>query len=325
MNNIKITNEQEAFDLIQKALKDELGDHLNITFENWPRLTITLEGDGYAGTITPSMMEALVEFQAGINRTYARVVYNQTDSRHLKAEERQDLEFKAKVEEGCTKIDIDLTEIMKKTVEVLGAKMEGKHVVALGVAGMALWATTSSIKSHYDAVIKTKEVQEETVKATTLSQEETKRMQIMADALRQQPVLADIQKDANDSRISLLKGISDADSIEINGITFTKKDAKVIASTKRSTSNEIQINGNYKILEVNTTLPDEIKIKVKHIDDGKEFWAKFRDQSLDQKQIGILQQAEWKREKVYLSVNATELRGQITTATIISVTEQPSI
>lgn len=323
MDAITINNESDVFELISRALKDEIGDQFNIVFEHWPRLTITLEGEGYSGTITPSLMEALVEFQAGLNRAYARVVYNSPDSRVLKAYEKQELEFKAKVEEGCTKIDIDLTEILNKTIEVLGAKLEPKHVVLLGVAGMALWVSDTAIKAHYDSEVKVKTVQEETVKATALSQEETKRVELITQALAAKPELADIKKDADNSRIALLKGISDAESIEINGITFNKEDAKALATTKRSASKEIQANGNYKILAVDTSHPDEVKIKVHKMDDGREFTAKFRDQSLDQRQIGLLQEAEWDRKKVYLSVNATELRGEITSATIISVTKQP--
>ncbi len=323
MDLIKITNEKDAFDLIQRALKDEIGDHFNVVFDGWPKLTITLEGEGYAGTITPSLMEALVEFQQGLNRTYAKVVYDQSDVRHLKAQEKQDLEFKAKVEEGCTKIDIDLTEFLTKTVEKMIGKMEAKHVVLMGIAGMTLWVADSAIKAHYDAEVKTKIVQEETIKATTLSNEETKRMEIMAAAFKSNPDLEGIQKDANHSRIALLKGISDADSIEINGITFKKEDAKTLASTKRTASSEIQLNGNYQILSVDTSHPEETKIRVQYVDDGREFSAKFLDQTMDQSQIAILKEAEWGRKKVYLSVNANELRGQITTATIVSVNKQP--
>ena len=268
-------------------------------------------------------MEALVEFQQGLNRTYAKVVYNQTDSRHLKAQEKQELEFKARVEEGCTKVSVDLSEFARNIASQLVAKMEAKHVVVLSVVGAAMWVSDTAVKAHYDAEVKTKSVHEETVKATTLSQEETKRMEIMAEAFSVHPALAAMQKDANSSRIALLKGISDADSIEINGITFKKEDAKTLTATKRSASIEIQLNGNYQILAVDTSHPEETRIKVHYIDDGREFSAKFRDQTLDQSQIGILQNAEWERRKVFLSVNATELRGQITTATIISVKNQP--
>lgn len=324
MQTLTITNEKEAFELIQKALKDEIGDTWNIVFDGWPKLTIILEGEGYAGTITPSLMEALVDFQQGLNRAYAKVVYNQDTARSLKDSEKQDIEFKAKVENNCTKIDIDLTEILKKTVDTLGSKMEAKHVVILGVVGMSLWAADSAIKAHYESETKIKTVQQETIKATTLSQEETKRLDVLAKAIEQKPELANIQKDAAIAHIGLLKGISDASSIQINGIEFKREDAKSLSATKRATSNEVQLNGNYQILSVDTSHPEETKIKVKHTTDNNEFHAKFKDQTLDQSQLAILQSAEWSRKKVYLSINANEIRGQVTTATIVGVKEQPN-
>lgn len=324
LQTLTIKSEKDAFDLIQRALKDEIGEGYEIVFDGWPKLTIILEGEGYAGTITPSLMESLVDFQQGLNRAYAKVVHNQDSARNLKDFEKQEIEFKAKVENNCTKIDIDLTEILKKTIDILGSKMEPKHVVILGLAGMSLWVADSAIKAHYEAETKIKIVQEETIQETTLSHEETERMKVFAEAMAQKPELAQINKDAASAHIGLLKGISDADSIEINGITFKKDDAKLLSSAKRTASNEIQINGNYQILAVDTSHPDEIKIKVKFIEDGKEFYAKFKDQTLDQSQISILQNAEWSRKRVYLSINASELRGQVTTATIVGVTEQPN-
>jgi hypothetical protein len=324
LQTLTIKSEKDAFELIQKALKDEIGDAYNIVFEGWPKLTIVLEGEGYAGTITPSLMDALVDFQQGLNRAYAKVVYNQDTARSLKDAEKQEIEFKAKVENNCTKIDIDLTEILKSTVDILGSKMEPKHVVILGVVGMSMWVADSAIKAHYEAEAKIKTVQEETIKATTLSREETKRLEVFAQAIAQKPELAEIQKNAASSHIGLLKGISDAKSIEINGIEFKKEDAKLLSSSKRATSSEVQLNDNYQILSVDTSHREEVKIKVKNFTDGKEFHAKFKDQTLDQSQIRILQSAEWSREKVYLSINATEIRGQVTIATIVGVKEQPN-
>lgn len=323
MAKVTISSESDAIKLIQKALKNELGDNYEIVFNGWPKLTIVLEGEGYAGTITPSLMESLVELQNGLNRAYAKVVYNQADSRILKAIERQELEFKAKVEDNCTKIEIDFTDLLKKTIDVLGAKMEAKHVVILGIAGMSLWVADSAIKSHYEAETKIKTVQQDTIKSTALSKQETDRMKILAEAIKKEPQLAQIQKDAAETHVGLLKGVSDAESIEINGITFNKEDAKALSRNQRATATDIQLNGNYQILSVDTSLPEETKIKVKYIPDGREFNARFKDATLDANQIKILQESEWDRRKVYLSVNATELRGQITTATIISVTKQP--
>jgi hypothetical protein len=270
------------------------------------------------------MMEALVEFQRGLNRTYAKLVYNEDDVRCLKAVEKQDLEFKAKVEDGCTKINVDLEKYLREIVNRLMTKVDGKQVVILSIAGMSLWVADSAIKTYFEAEIKTKTVKEETIKATTLSQEETARMRILAQAVTNNSSLASVQKDASNTTLTLLNGVSDADSIELNSIHLDKQDAKLLARSSRAEPVEIQANGNYYVQQVDTRHPDLIKIRLHWIEGNRDFTAKFRDQSLDQRQIKLLQEAEWSRPKkrVYLSVNAIEVRNQITTATIVSVAAQ---
>lgn len=323
---LKITNEEDAFALIKRALDKNISDDIKITFDNWPKLTVELEGSGYEGTITPSMMASLIDFQTGLNRTYLKIVHDEDNLTHLKQSEKQDLEFKAKVEDGCTLLTVDLSEFAQKITTELITKMEPTHIIILAVSGMALWVAGSVIKKHLELSSHDKDVSEEAKKAVNLSEQETKRMEILASALSAQPKLAYIEKEATAATIGLLKGLSDADSIEINGVKLSKVDAKSIAQTKRSESSEIQLNGNYHILSVDTSIVDEVKIKLLQIDTQREFSARFKDSTLDQAQIALLQEAEWSRpkKKVYLSVNATELRGNITTATIISVTAQPN-
>ena len=320
-----ISNEKEAFDAILKAIKNEINTDVKVVFESWPKLTIELEGQGYEAAITPSIMKSLINFQEGLNRSYLKVVHDETNLNFLKDDDKRELEFKAKVENGCTLIDIDLSEFAQKISGELLNKMDGQQIVITILGLGVLWTATSVAKTYFTSSSKDKETSEKTKQAIAFSQEETKRQAILADALTAQPRLVYVKEEASSATLGLLKGVSDAESIEINGVKFAKNEANLISQTKRSESNDMQINGNYKILSVDTSHTEEVKIKVHFIDDGREFTAKFKDNTLDGTQIALLQRAEWEKpkKKIYLSVNATELRGNITTATIVSVMEQP--
>jgi len=87
----------------------------------------------------------------------------------------------------------------------------------------------------------------------------------------------------------------------------------------------VQLNGTYLILATDLRQPDEIRLRVRNAKSGREFQAAFRDNSLHQEQIRLLQDAEWNRTKVYLSINARSLRGDITVATVVSVGRQPTL
>lgn len=322
MTEIKITSEKDAFDLIKKALQDEIGDQFNICFEGWPSLNITLKGEGYASTITPSLMEALVEFQRGLDRTYAKIIYDQDSAVHLKKIDKKDIEFKAKISDGSSIVDISLTDFAGKIATELIGKMDPTHLVIMTLGGMLIWVAGSVFKKQMEMSSHDKDVSEEAKKSIALSQEETKRVEIMSKAFAVEPRLKAIETDASFVKLGLLRGISDADSISINEVQFDQADAAKIATTKRAGSEEKQINGNYLIRSVDTSHPEEIKIKVRHVESGKEFFARFKDHSLDQNQIDLLQDAEWSRKPIYLSVNVIESRGEVTVATIVNVSQQ---
>jgi hypothetical protein len=120
-----------------------------------------------------------------------------------------------------------------------------------------------------------------------------------------------------------VRAARDADSLSVNSLKIDKETAKVVGISKRAESVEIQLNNTYIIIGVDLRYENEVKLKVRRVADGKEFYAGFLDQSLNQDQIKLLQAAEWERRPVYLSINATELRGEVTTATVVSVAAQP--
>ncbi|MDP3322666.1 MAG: hypothetical protein Q8S71_03865 [Hydrogenophaga sp.] len=322
---LKITSEEDAFAFLKKALENEISDDIKITFDNWPKITIELEGEGYNSTLTPSIMSALLELQQGLNRTYAKLALDR-NTRHLTDDERKSLEFKAKVEDGCTHITVDLQDIALKIIDKIGDKMTGNEITIVVVTAIIAWSSVALLKAYIASKADGKAIEQDTIKQVMLSEQETARLKVFADAVTGRPALESIEKDAKKTSISMLKGISDADSIEINGISINKEDAKLLSSNARAESSSIQLNGNYYILSVDTSATDEVKIRVLHLDSQREFIARFKDNTLDKTQIAKLQEAEWTRpkNKVYLSVNATELRGNITTAIIVSVTSQPT-
>ncbi|MFC3107383.1 hypothetical protein ACFOFO_05325 [Undibacterium arcticum] len=324
MNEVIIKNEKDAFDLLQKALDQQLGDKaFTLKFDHWPLIEIKLEGDGYDSTITPDMAGALVEIQHAINRTYARTVHHSTNARSLTAEERQDLQFKAKVESGSSLITVDLGKFAEKLATSVADKMTPEllaiTIVGVAVAGASLLAYKAYLKNRSEDKV----IEQKALTKMALSQEETKRLEIFARALKHTPELAHAQADFDDARNEIVRATGDAKSLTVNSVEMDNATAKVIGITKRSEAQEVQLNGTYLITATDLRHPNEIKLRIKRVSDSKEFMASFLDHSLQQDQIKMLQSAEWDRQPVYLSINAHSLRGEITTATVISVQLQP--
>lgn len=319
-----VRNEADAFKVIERALKRELGDRpVELKFDNWPIVEIKLEGKGYDSTITPDIAAALVELQHAMNRAYARAVHDSTNARKLTAEERRELQFKAKVEKGSSLIKVDLGEYAEKMALALVDKMGPEHLVATVVGVAIVGGSLLAYKAFLKHRTEDKKIEEDTRRAIELSQEETRRLEVFANAQKAYPQLGLAKEDFDVARNEIVRGTGDAKSIEVNSVKLDRESARTIATAKRSESRDVQLNGTYEILRVDWQQEDEVRLKVSNVDTKLEFMASFKDQSIRQEQIGLLKDAEWSRSKVYLSINATELRGEITTATIVAITQQP--
>lgn len=324
--DLKITSEVDAFRLIEQAVNRELGHQpYRLVFDNWPVLSIKLEGEGYDSTITSDMAAALVELQLAINRSYARVLYDYANGRALSADERNSLKFKAKVEHGSSLIEINLGEWAEKLSVALVGKMSPEMVVGTVLGCAAIAGGAFVYKAFLQQRSEDKKIEAAMRERVALSQEETKRQEILAKAIAAQPRLEYVRENFDTARTEILKGVGDADTLTVSGVTLENAFAHSIARAKRTEARQLQLNGNYEIEQVNWQQEDEVRIKVKGLDEGgRSFVASLTDQSIEKDQVALLQEAEWSRSKIYLSINATELRGEITTATIVGVTPQPA-
>lgn len=322
---IVISNEQDAFETLRRALENTIGaEHQFVKFDNWPVVEIRLEGPGYDSTITPDMAAGLVELQSAINRAYARAVHHSTSARKLTAEERQSIQFKAKVDQGSSLITINLGDFAQKIGLEMVGKMEPMQliilVLGLAITGGSVYAYKAFLKHRTEE----KHLTEEANRAIAFTQEETRRMEVFRQAIAASPVLRNTTEDFDDARREIVRGTGDANSLTVNSVRLDRESARIVASTKRSESREVQLNGDYVILETHWQKDCEVRLKLRNLNTTQEFIATLQDNSLNNEQLGILQEAEWNRSKVYMSVNATELRGAITTATIVGVHVQPS-
>ncbi len=321
VTKLTIRSEEEAFALLQKALTNELADQpYALEFDNWPILTLRFVGEGYNSTITPHIAEALIELQHAMNRSYARLVRHSGNANVLTKEERQALEFKAKVDEGSSIISVDLGDYAETLTTALVGKMTGTElvIIILGVAisGGALLA----YKAFLAARSEDKKVDLATKETVQLSEQETKRLQIFANAMVQRPELKAAHEDFDNVRHDILKSVGDARQLDVQGVSLSQEQARVIATTPRTKAEDVQLNGNYRIVKLDWSKDEEVRISLFGVDaTQREFVASMRSHNLTPQNIEKLKACEWDRKPVYLSINATVLRGEVTSAVIAGV------
>lgn len=316
-----VGSEDEAFNLLKRALENELADRpYHLEFDNWPVLSLRFVGEGYNSTITPQIAEALVELQHAMNRSYARLVRNAANSNVLTKDERQAIEFKAKVDKGSSLITVDLGDYAETLATVLAGKMTGTELVVtilgLAISGGSLLA----YRAFLSARSQDKKVDQETQQLVEMSAQETKRLQIFSDALARNPTLKASHEDFDNVRHDIVKSVGDANHLDVQGISLSREQARVISITPRTKPEEVQLNGNYRIVKLDWSKDDEVRISLFGSGaEQREFIASMRAHNLTPENIEKLKACEWDRKPIYLSVNAMVLRGAVTTATIVGV------
>ncbi|MDR5771160.1 MULTISPECIES: hypothetical protein [unclassified Caballeronia] len=322
---ITIRNDEEAFSLLRQAVEEELGNSpLDLSFDGWPKVEIRLDGAGYDSTITPDIAAAIVEMQAAVNRAYARLARGGLSARSLSLAEKDEIRLKAKVEKGSSLITIDLGKFGEVLSHDLVAKMTPEHLVIAVISVAAVAGATVAFKAFLKHRSEDKKVSVAAQQAVALSQQETQRLEILAKALKQNKELVAVKHDFDEVRNDILRGVGDAKTLSVNGVSLDHDTVKVVAMPKRVAADEAQLNGTYHILATDLRNPELVKLRVRRLQDEMEFLATFQDSSLDRTQVQQLQEAEWGRQPVFLSINALMLRGEVTKATVISVTPQPA-
>jgi hypothetical protein len=317
---ISIASEEDAFKYLQASLTKQLNDRpVTLEFKDWPMLTISLEGKGYDSTITSHMAQALVELQHAMNRTYARTVRGSSNPNVLTDAQKQSIEFKAKIEKGSSLISVDLGEYATALAQGLVGKMDGSQLVMVALGTAVVAGSVVAYKAFLKHRSEDRKVELSTQERIGMSQEETKRQSILQQIVAAQPKIVFAQQDFDDARHSIVKSVGDATALKVQGVELSRAEARTMAATPRSTSEDVQLNGHYRIDKLDWTKAGEVRISLWSTDESLEFTAKLNTETLTDAHKDKLKAAEWERQRLHLQVNATRLRGEITTATIVGV------
>lgn len=325
-NLLTISSEDMVFDTLRSvfALPQDTQDFAQLSFEGFPTLQIRLRGDKFHGTITTSVMKGLLELQKAIYKSYAEVVYNSDNINKLSKTEKEALELLVKVEQGCTLLNIDGQKTLEKWIEVMGDKLTPKTLAAITLGVAVLYFAHSGLNTYLNNQkdIRMSEVSEQSQKDTleqvaALSQIELEKMQIIANVKVQYPQISRIQEHADDAHYSMLKSFSKANEVEFSGTVISGDVADELTKTKRSASTQERLDGDYRVVSVDSSNPLVFKVKVRNITSGQEFLANVQDETLERRYRTLIQAAEWNRSPVKLNINSRMVGEEVREATVI--------
>lgn len=313
-----IDSDAGAAKVLDEVLKGEitLRPGQTISLKSWPTIEVKLTGGKYDGSITSATAKALVELQHAFDHAYLRLA--RPKGRRLTDAEKQKTAISAKVEKGSSFLTIDLNPALTNLATALTDKMTPEQIV-ITILGLGMIAGSTVIAKQY---VKSRAERvgraQELAANVSLSDNETKRLEIVTKAMSRQPVLRLAHEDFDHARDEMLRSASDAESINFDGVTLTGEQSRILPREPRSASEEAQLNGTYTVSAVSWSADGgEAILDLRSTEETLEFRATLSTRSLMQKDKDLLAAAGWDRKPIYISINARMLRGEVTKATIV--------
>ena len=315
-SRIAIRSQEEAWELLRQAVRgDEIPENLILVFEGWPSFKLKVTGRDWHGTVPTRVMSPLLEVQRDLHRAYAQICYGFPNLRRLRDEERDALELVIKVDEGSSDYEASLseqlTELAKKAIE----RMNSRDVV-ISVLGVALVLGGVEVGKEWIAARQAEISGEQTV---ALSHEETERLRVFAEAVRQQPALKETKADFIASQNRILKTAKPTDTVLTQGVSLQGYEAMEIAQEERARSTSIDVTGTFRVLANDASRSAGFRVKLTRIEDAMTFTAEVPlELPVDQQRL--IQKAEWSKGAVLvrLEIQADLLRGKISNASVVS-------
>lgn len=323
---LRVTDEESAYAALESALAKAFeGQAIKLDFDSWPILRLKYKGDKFKGTITPDIAQAILDLQDVLSRSYLHAVKNTTNLRGLTEEDRRAIQVIASVEEGSSLIEVNLGPWAEKLAFDLVGKMTGTEIIVVVVGTAAVLTGAFLMRQHLNNRSAEKKLSLENQGRFDLSQEESRRLKIVTDAMAANSVTREAGANAEAVRDSFLKSAFDAESMTVqDDVVVTANDAKLTYRAKRREPIPVQMNGNYLVKSFTWSSDNQsARVRVQREEDQNEFTADISVSALTVDQKTRFKNATFDQLRVYLQINATLLNDQVTTATIVSVDEQP--
>ena len=306
----EIRNENDLYRAIQLVENDEWDADQTARFIGWPHLEITVIGERFDGGVPTRIMPGVLELQRVVRRAYARSIYGK--EQHLTYEDRNKTELIIHFKPGSTKYISELVSALNWIVE---ASDDPKKIL-IGLGAAAIIASRYVWKKFINSAAEERNIEYR----LRMSQEETKRLEIVEKLAEKHTELAALFVDMNKAQSDVMKGLDSQDRLMVGEEEVANgKIGKQLVRAVSPSRVQDRLDGNYLILSVESGgIRDGFRVRVRNIESGDEFKVSIPEGTLPQEQISYLQSGEWGKISLHMQINVVRAGNKIVKATLVS-------
>lgn len=324
-----VRSDEDAWAILERmlALDPKSEDDLSVRFEGWPSFDVTSK-KGHA-EIDTSTMKGYLAYQGAIWRTFQTYHSNTRDLRTLLDEDRERLVLAVKVEEGSSGFELKLDKTIADLAKALFGKMTPRDWIIVAVSAGLIFAGQDVWKAHIaeNAKIRIASIDSEERRQTletfaVLSQEETRRMEVLAEALRTVPAARIADSEGEAARQEYLKNVPQGYSISIEGIDIPPDVLSEIIKPERQYSEDVVVTGLYYIDSAKTT-DAGFHVILRDAKTDQSVSGRFGELLKSASQRSLVQRAFFDKTPVVLTLDARQRGDTIISAEIIGAKRPP--
>lgn len=315
---IRISSEEDAWRLLEQLLNSsgETPPPDRISISGWqPELLFF--PDGVADyVVLPATARAISEFHATLQRAFAHMAYGEPNASRLRNEDKEKLELRILVKKGSNGYNVQ-DHALEFLLNGLVNKMSGEQITLSVVTFLLLYFSGVFGKHWLSLRAQEKRDSAEISARVSLSQEETKRAEIMATALSRRPDMQPVSDIADDGRAALVRGVTRTTRGRVMGTEITGEEARQLISKPKEERTGTKIDGYYEVIKLETENPDGFYGKLRNIETGAEFDIEMDYNFLTDEDISVIFSAAKQKSKIFVVANAWLVGGRISRAMIM--------
>lgn len=340
MGTVVIDCDESALALLETLLREPDVPVPNVEFDGWPRFEMHVKGERYHSTITPELMEAFLDLQKTINKSFALVRYSDS-SRRLTNTDRDELKILVEVGEGSSGfvafLESQATALTTGLCEGIKS-MDSKHKLITFLALGAMGFGTAGFAYHLDHQTEARKAELAKLESDAERAERLQTLEIVKDAseassqrytelmkmvVERTPQIQTISDHMAGTYNKLIVATKDSESISVQGIEVPGAAVEELSNTPRNVSVEDRSVSVFRIQGVDHRSSTEYKLSLYDVLRKSEVTATLpKDGSFVTDAIlDVIQEAEWGGKVVMLHLITKTRAGKLLKAEVEKVTK----
>jgi hypothetical protein len=316
-----IADEGDLWALLQAMLEDGSRQQIDLRMLHiaWRPKLLYFPDAPISHIVSPSIAKSIAGFHRNLAKGFALAAYGRADARFLRAEDHKALDLNFLATGGSSGIELDGSSL-KDLLIALSQKMSGRQITT-AIILVALFYFSATVADQWiKENCQTQRHIADSSERVNLSVEETKRMQLLADALTQRPDLKGVQPLADESKKSLARSVTTVNHAQLLGADIDQQQARAILAPSLDKKEGRQITGKYEVEAIDIDNPEGWKGKLRDPRNGGEFTATINRTELTQADIDVLFGALEDKTQIEARLNAW-FSGDEENPTRASITE----